>query len=202
MPLTVTRRELPFRPLRNLQKEINQVFELNLKTAMEQIRGIIETAPPNMNEEVVRGSLKKTLRDTPASLLPLVKYAQRFPKDKFVSVALGCPTEDEDRALGDSEYMDQRRAKCWMISYAMFRGQGMKEEQAREAVNKDPEYLRLKNLTEATKKVHSNCADKYTAIRQEFYSVLEGVRDRIKDGEVLPATKEQWEEFWETANSV
>lgn len=170
--------------------------------ALEQIKGVIAGAPPNVHEDVARGVLLKSLREQPIEMELMVKLAFRCTKEKFVLNILGCPLPEEDRAQGNAEYMDQRKVKCWNGTYNLFRSQGMTVEKAREAAERDPEYLRMKNLANATRMVFVMRSTQGELTRKEFFDTWERVKGQLKNGQEVPQTREQWEMFWELATAV
>lgn len=120
---------------------------------MEQIVGIVTGAQPTVYEEVVRNSLRKSVMEPEAEQVD----------------AGGIPlvTEEESRASEAADAADSRRARTWMATYNLFLLQGYKEDKAREAVERDPQYLRLKDLVIARVKAHQVIQERWDKRRLE-----------------------------------
>lgn len=185
--LTVARRELPYRVLRNLQKRTEQQSARLVKVMMEQVIGIIKAAQPHQDEEVLRGAMLRKSLD-PAEEEVLARLARGLTREDFVALTSGVGESLQEKESNvTAEYADQRRAKVWMNSYVLFRGQGMKDEAAKEAVERDPEYKRIKNLAEAANRLRANVGVRWDETRKK---ALKGVKVALWSlGEL--------EQFWE-----
>lgn len=169
MALTVERRPLPFRVLRNLQKQIDGVFATTLSTALQQMEGVVGQAQPHMDEEILRGVLVKSAPvGVTKSTAECVRLAQQVAKKDFVVLSLGLMTDEEIEVDKTAEYTDQRRARVWIASYQLFRAQGMKDAAARVVVERDPEYLRIKSVADAAARIRVNVRERCDKCRAVF----------------------------------